>query len=264
MPKIKVQQPIVDLDGDEMTRVMWRWIKDLLILPYLDVEIKYFDLGIENRDKTDDKITLDAAAAIKQYGVGIKCATITPDEARVKEFSLRRMYPSPNGTIRNALDGTIFREPIICNNIKPLVRAWHRPIVVARHAFADQYRATELLVPGAGDLTLTFTPKNGGTVTTQLVKTFDSAGVALAMFNVDASIYQFARACFHYARDKNYPLYFATKNTVLKKYDGRFKDIFAEVYEKEFKKEFEQRGIFYDHRLIDDMVAQSLRGDGGY
>ncbi|MDI9313113.1 MAG: NADP-dependent isocitrate dehydrogenase [Hydrotalea sp.] len=264
MPKIKVNNPVVELDGDEMTRVMWAMIKEKLILPYIDIDLKYFDLGIESRDKTDDAITVDAAKAIKQYGVGIKCATITPDEARVKEFNLKKMYPSPNATIRNFLDGTIFREPIICHNVKPLVVGWDKPIVVGRHAFGDQYRSTEIIADGPGDLTLEFVPAGGGAPIKKLVRHFDSAGIGLAMFNSDASIMSFARACFHYGLQKNIPVYFSTKNTVLKLYDGRFKNIFQEIYDKEFKAEFEKAKLFYEHRLIDDMVAQTIWGHGGY
>ena len=264
MPKIKVANSIVELDGDEMARVMWADIKKKLIHPYIDIDIKYFDLGIETRDQTDDAITLAAAQAIKQHGVGIKCATITPDEARVKEFNLKKMYPSPNATIRNFLDGTIFREPIICNNVKPLVMGWNKPIVVGRHAFGDQYRATEVVATGAGDLTLEFAPSDGSPPIRKLVRHFDAPGIGVAMYNSDESIASFARACFHYGLQKKIPVYFSTKNTVLKIYDGRFKNIFQDIYDKEFKTSFEKENIFYEHRLIDDMVAQTIWGRGGY
>ncbi|MEU8172992.1 NADP-dependent isocitrate dehydrogenase [Microbispora hainanensis] len=264
MPKIKVAGPVVELDGDEMTRIIWQFIKDQLILPYLDVDLKYFDLGIENRDATDDQVTIDAANAIKQYGVGVKCATITPDEARVEEFGLKKMWKSPNGTIRNILGGVIFREPIIMSNIPRLVPGWTKPIVVGRHAFGDQYRATDLKIPGEGTLTLTFTPKDGSEPIELNVFDFPGAGVALAMYNLDESIRDFARASMRYGLNRGYPVYLSTKNTILKAYDGRFKDIFAEVYETEFKADFEAAGITYEHRLIDDMVAASLKWEGGY
>ncbi len=264
MTKIKVKNPVVELDGDEMARVIWTTIKEKLILPFVDVDIKYFDLGMEHRDATNDAVTLDSAKAIKEYGVGIKCATITPDEARVKEFSLKKMYVSPNGTIRNFLGGTIFREPILCRNIKPVVSGWQKPIVVARHAFADQYRATEIKIGGAGEVSLHFTPAAGGEAITKTVREFTGPGIALSMFNEDSSIKDFAQACFHYALQKKYPVYFCTKNTILKTYDGRFKDIFQEIYDKEFKEKFVAANIFYEHRLIDDMVAQTIKGDGGY
>ncbi|MEU7691834.1 NADP-dependent isocitrate dehydrogenase [Microbispora hainanensis] len=264
MPKIKVAGPVVELDGDEMTRIIWKFIKDQLILPYLDVDLKYYDLGIENRDATDDQVTIDAANAIKQYGVGVKCATITPDEARVEEFGLKKMWKSPNGTIRNILGGVIFREPIIMSNIPRLVPGWTKPIVVGRHAFGDQYRATDLKIPGEGTLTLTFTPKDGSEPIELNVFDFPGAGVALAMYNLDESIRDFARASMRYGLDRGYPVYLSTKNTILKAYDGRFKDIFAEVYETEFKADFEAAGITYEHRLIDDMVAASLKWEGGY
>ncbi|KAA9381723.1 MULTISPECIES: NADP-dependent isocitrate dehydrogenase [Microbispora] len=264
MPKIKVAGPVVELDGDEMTRIIWQFIKDQLILPYLDVDLKYYDLGIEHRDATDDQVTIDAANAIKQYGVGVKCATITPDEARVEEFGLKKMWRSPNGTIRNILGGVIFREPIIMSNVPRLVPGWTKPIVVGRHAFGDQYRATDLKVPGEGTLTLTFTPKDGGEPIELNVFDFPGSGVALAMYNLDESIRDFARASMRYGLNRGYPVYLSTKNTILKAYDGRFKDIFAEVYESEFKADFEAAGITYEHRLIDDMVAASLKWEGGY
>ncbi|GAB3885871.1 NADP-dependent isocitrate dehydrogenase [Microbispora bryophytorum] len=264
MPKIKVAGPVVELDGDEMTRIIWQFIKDQLILPYLDVDLKYYDLGIEHRDATDDQVTIDAANAIKQYGVGVKCATITPDEARVEEFGLKKMWKSPNGTIRNILGGVIFREPIIMSNIPRLVPGWTKPIVVGRHAFGDQYRATDLKIPGEGTLTLTFTPKDGSEPIELNVFDFPGSGVALAMYNLDESIRDFARASMRYGLNRGYPVYLSTKNTILKAYDGRFKDIFAEVYETEFKADFEAAGIIYEHRLIDDMVAASLKWEGGY
>jgi isocitrate dehydrogenase len=264
MAKIKVQNPIVELDGDEMTRVIWSFIRDQLILPYLDVELKYFDLGIESRDGTDDRITVESAEAIKRYGVGVKCATITPDEARVEEFGLKEMYKSPNGTIRNILGGVIFREPIVIANIPRLVPSWTKPIVIGRHAFGDQYRATDLVVPGEGALTLTFTPKDGGAPIELDVYDFPGPGIAMAMYNLDASIRDFARASLRYGLERSYPVYLSTKNTILKRYDGRFKDLFEEIYESEFKAEFEATGITYEHRLIDDMVAASLKWEGGY
>ncbi|WP_214408820.1 NADP-dependent isocitrate dehydrogenase [Sphaerisporangium fuscum] len=264
MPKIKVEGPVVELDGDEMTRIIWKFIKDQLILPYLDVDLKYYDLGIENRDATDDQVTIDAANAIKEHGVGVKCATITPDEARVEEFGLKKMWKSPNGTIRNILGGVIFREPIIMSNVPRLVPGWTKPIVVGRHAFGDQYRATDLKVPGEGTLTLTFTPKDGSEPIELNVFDFPGSGVALAMYNLDESIRDFARASMRYGLDRGYPVYLSTKNTILKAYDGRFKDLFAEVYETEFKEEFEKNGLTYEHRLIDDMVAASLKWEGGY
>jgi isocitrate dehydrogenase len=263
-PKIKVANPVVELDGDEMTRIIWQFIKDELILPYLDIDLKYFDLGIEHRDATDDQVTVDAANAIKQYGVGVKCATITPDEARVEEFGLKKMWRSPNGTIRNILDGVIFREPIVISNIPRLVPGWTKPIVVGRHAFGDQYRATDLLVPGEGTLTLTFTPKDGGEPVELNVFDFPGSGVALAMYNLDESIRGFARASMSYGLNRGYPVYLSTKNTILKGYDGRFKDIFQEIYETEFKAEFDAAGLTYEHRLIDDMVASALKWEGGY
>jgi isocitrate dehydrogenase len=264
MPKIKVEGPVVELDGDEMTRIIWRFIKDQLILPYLDVDLKYYDLGIEHRDATDDQVTVDAANAIKQYGVGVKCATITPDEARVEEFGLKKMWRSPNGTIRNILGGVIFREPIIMSNVPRLVPGWTKPIVVGRHAFGDQYRATDLKIPGEGTLTLTFTPKDGSEPIEIDVFDFPGSGVAMAMYNLDESIRDFARASMRYGLARNYPVYLSTKNTILKAYDGRFKDIFAEVYETEFKADFEAAGLIYEHRLIDDMVAAALKWEGGY
>ncbi|MFC4586645.1 NADP-dependent isocitrate dehydrogenase [Sphaerisporangium corydalis] len=264
MPKIKVAGPVVELDGDEMTRIIWKFIKDQLILPYLDVDLKYYDLGIEHRDATDDQVTIDAANAIKEHGVGVKCATITPDEARVEEFGLKKMWRSPNGTIRNILGGVIFREPIIMSNVPRLVPGWTKPIVIGRHAFGDQYRATDLKVPGEGTLTLTFTPKDGSEPIELDVYDFPGPGVALAMYNLDESIRDFARASMRYGLDRNYPVYLSTKNTILKTYDGRFKDIFAEVFESEFKADFEAAGIIYEHRLIDDMVAASMKWEGGY
>lgn len=264
MPKIKVVNPVVELDGDEMTRIIWKLIREKLILPYLDVELKYFDLGIENRDATADQVTIDAANAIKKYGVGIKCATITPDEARVKEFNLKQMWKSPNGTIRNILDGTVFREPIVISNVPRLVPNWTAPICIGRHAFGDQYRATDFVTKGKGKLTLKFTPADGSAPIEQEVHNFTSDGIALAMFNVDESIRGFARACFNQALSKKWPLYLSTKNTILKKYDGRFKDIFAEIYTSEFKAEFEKNKITYEHRLIDDMVAAALKWHGNF
>jgi isocitrate dehydrogenase len=264
MAKIKVQNPIVELDGDEMTRIIWSFIKEQLILPYLDVELKYYDLGIEKRDETNDQITIDAANAIKQYGVGVKCATITPDEARVEEFGLKEMYKSPNGTIRNILGGVIFREPIVISNVPRLVPGWTKPIIIGRHAFGDQYRATDLVVPGEGTLTLTYTPKDGGEPVELNVYEFPSGGVAMAMYNLDESIRDFARASMRYGLDRGYPVYLSTKNTIMKKYDGRFKDIFQEVYETEFKAEMDAAGITYEHRLIDDMVASAMKWEGGY
>jgi isocitrate dehydrogenase len=264
MAKIKVQNPVVELDGDEMTRIIWEFIKQQLILPYLDIELKYYDLGIEHRDATDDRVTVEAAEAIKQYGVGVKCATITPDEARVEEFGLKAMYRSPNGTIRNILGGVIFREPIVISNVPRLVPGWTKPIVIGRHAFGDQYRATDLVVPGEGKLTMTFTPTGGEDPIELDVYDFPGGGVALSMYNLDSSIRDFARASLRYGLDRGYPVYMSTKNTILKNYDGRFKDIFAEVYETEFKEEFAQAGITYEHRLIDDMVAAALKWEGGY
>jgi isocitrate dehydrogenase len=264
MAKIKVQNPVVELDGDEMTRIIWSFIKEQLILPYLDVELKYYDLGIESRDASEDRITVESAEAIKRYGVGVKCATITPDEARVEEFGLKEMYRSPNGTIRNILGGVIFREPIVISNIPRLVPGWTKPIVIGRHAFGDQYRATDLVVPGEGALTLTFTPKDGSEPIELDVYDFPGGGIAMAMYNLDSSIRDFARASMRYGLDRGYPVYLSTKNTILKRYDGRFKDLFAEVYESEFKVDFEAAGITYEHRLIDDMVAACLKWEGGY
>jgi isocitrate dehydrogenase len=264
MPKIKVKNPVVELDGDEMTRIIWAFIKQQLILPYLDIELKYYDLGIEQRDATDDAVTVEAAEAIKRYGVGVKCATITPDEARVEEFGLRRMYRSPNGTIRNILGGVIFREPIVISNVPRLVPSWTKPIVIGRHAFGDQYRATDTVIPGEGSLMLTFTPKDGGEPMRLDVFDFPSSGVALAMYNLDDSIRDFARASMRYGLQRGYPVYLSTKNTILKAYDGRFKDLFMEVYEQEFKADFEAAGLSYEHRLIDDMVASALKWEGGY
>jgi isocitrate dehydrogenase len=264
MQKIKVQNPVVELDGDEMTRVIWQFIKEKLILPYLDIDLKYYDLGIEYRDATDDQVTVDAALAIKKYGVGVKCATITPDEARVKEFNLKKMWKSPNGTIRNILDGTVFREPILIKNVPRLVPGWTQPICIGRHAFGDQYRATDFVTQGKGKLTITFTPDDGSEPQSFNVYDFEGDGVALAMYNTDASIRGFARSCMNQALDKKWPLYMSTKNTILKKYDGRFKDIFQEVFETEFKADFEKAGITYEHRLIDDMVASALKWEGGF
>jgi isocitrate dehydrogenase len=262
--KISVNNPIVELDGDEMTRIIWAFIKEQLILPYLDLALIYFDLGIESRDASRDQITVDAAKAIKQHGVGVKCATITPDEARVEEFGLAEMYRSPNGTIRNILGGVIFREPIVIANIPRLVPGWTKPIVIGRHAFGDQYRATDMVVPGEGTLTLTYTPKDGSEPVELDVYDFPAGGIAMAMYNLDDSIRDFARASMRYGLDRGYPVYLSTKNTILKRYDGRFKDLFAEVYESEFKTEFEAAGISYEHRLIDDMVAAALKWEGGY
>ncbi len=262
--KIKVKTPVVELDGDEMTHVIWEFIKEKLILPYLEIELKYFDLGIEKRDETDDQVTVDAANAIKEYGVGVKCATITPDEARVEEFDLKRMYRSPNGTIRNILGGVIFREPIVISNVPRLVPGWTEPIIIGRHAFGDQYRAEDMVVKGKGKLTLTFTPEDGSEAQEIDVFDFPGGGVAMAMYNLDESIRDFARASMRYALDRGYPLYMSTKNTILKAYDGRFKDLFAEVFEAEFKEEFEEADLTYEHRLIDDMVAAALKWEGGY
>jgi isocitrate dehydrogenase len=262
--KIKVEGTVVELDGDEMTRIIWQFIKDSLILPYLDVNLEYYDLGIEHRDKTDDQVTIDSAHAIQKHGVGVKCATITPDEARVEEFKLKKMWKSPNGTIRNILGGVIFREPIIIKNVPRLIPHWTKPIVIGRHAFGDQYRATDFKVPGPGKLTVTFTPTDGSKPMEFNVFDFPSSGVAMAMYNLDDSIRDFARASFNYGLIRKYPVFLSTKNTILKAYDGRVKDIFAEVFEKEFKSEFDKNNLEYDHRLIDDMVATSLRWEGGY
>ncbi|EER08574.1 isocitrate dehydrogenase, putative [Perkinsus marinus ATCC 50983] len=263
--KIHVENPVVELDGDEMTRIIWAWIKEKLILPYLDIDIKYYDLSIEHRDATDDQVTVDAANAIKEYNVGIKCATITPDEARVKEFNLKKMWRSPNGTIRNILDGTIFRAPILCKNVPRLVPSWTHPIVIGRHGHGDQYKAEDRVVKCAGKFTMTFTPDDGSEPLNVDVFHFDEdGGVIQGMYNTDKSIYGFARSCFIYALDMKMPLYLSTKNTILKKYDGRFKDIFQEMYDKEYKVKFEELGIWYEHRLIDDMVAQAIKSSGGF
>lgn len=263
MQKIKVLNPVVELDGDEMTRVIWDFIKQKLILPYLDIDLKYYDLGIENRDATNDQVTIDSAHAIQKYGVGVKCATITPDEARVEEFSLKKMWKSPNGTIRNILGGTVFREPIVINNIPRLVPGWKKPICIGRHAFGDQYRATDFVTKGKGKLTITFTPENGDQVTHE-VYDFEGDGVALSMYNTDESISGFARSCMNMALQRKWPLYLSTKNTILKKYDGRFKDIFQSIYENEYKDQFKAAGITYEHRLIDDMVAACMKWEGGF
>jgi isocitrate dehydrogenase len=262
--KIKVKNPVVEMDGDEMTRIIWKFIKEKLILPYLEVDLKYFDLGVEHRDETRDQVTVDAANAVKQYSVGVKCATITPDEARVKEFNLKEMWKSPNGTIRNIIGGTIFREPIICKNVPRLVNTWTKPIVVGRHAFGDQYRATDIVVPGAGTLTMTFTPKDGGKPTELKVYDFAGGGVALSMYNVDEQIIGFARSCFNYGLNRAWPVYLSTKNTILKKYDGRFKDLFQKVFDEEFADKFKAANIVYEHRLIDDMVASAMKWEGGF
>ena len=264
MSKIKVQNPIVELDGDEMTRIIWEFIKSKLILPYLDVDLKYYDLSVEKRDETDDQITIDAANAIKEHGVGVKCATITPDEDRVEEFGLKKMWRSPNGTIRNILGGTVFREPIICSNVPRYVPGWTEPIVIGRHAFGDQYRATDFKVPGPGTLTMTFQPKDGGEPMEFEVYDFPEAGVAMGMYNLDESIRGFARACMNYGLQRNYPVYMSTKNTILKAYDGRFKDLFEEVFQAEFKDKFGAQKLTYEHRLIDDMVACAMKWSGGY
>ena len=264
MTKIKVKTPLVEMDGDEMTRIIWALIKEKLILPYLDVDLHYFDLSVQHRDATEDKVTTEAALAVKKFGVGVKCATITPDEARVKEFSLKKMWKSPNGTIRNILEGTVFREQIICKNIPRLVPGWEKPIIIGRHAFGDQYKATDFKVPGKGKLTLTFTPADGSAPIQHEVFEYPESGVALAMYNVDSSIRGFARTCFNYALSKRLPMYFSSKNTILKAYDGRFKDIFEEVYENEFSAKFKEFGLTYEHRLIDDMVAYSLKSEGGF
>jgi len=264
MAKIKVKNPVVELDGDEMTRIIWAMIKDKLILPYLDIDLKYYDLSIEHRDATDDQVTVDAANAIKQHGVGVKCATITPDEARVAEFGLKKMWRSPNGTIRNILGGTVFRQPIIVQNVPRLVPTWTEPIVIGRHAFGDQYRATDFRVPGPGKLTMTFQPAGGGQATTYEVFDFPDSGVAMGMYNLDDSIRGFAQACLNYGLDVGWPVYLSTKNTILKAYDGRFKDLFQEVYETQFKDRFAAKGITYEHRLIDDMVAAAMKWSGGF
>jgi isocitrate dehydrogenase len=264
MAKITVQHPVVELDGDEMTRIIWQFIKDRLILPYLDIELLYFDLGIEHRDATDDRVTIDAANAIKEHGVGVKCATITPDEARVEEFGLKKMWKSPNGTIRNILGGVVFREPIICSNIPRLVPGWKKPIVIGRHAHGDQYRASDFRVPSAGTVTITWTPDDGSAPIEMEVAKFTGGGVALGMYNFDDSIRDFARASLNYGLKRNYPVYLSTKNTILKAYDGRFKDLFQDIYETEFQEDFEAAGLTYEHRLIDDMVAAALKWEGGY
>ncbi len=265
MAKIKVENPVVELDGDEMTRIIWAFIKDKLILPYLDIDLKYFDLGIESRDATDDQITIDAANAIKQHGVGVKCATITPDEARVEEFGLKKMWRSPNGTIRNILGGVVFREPIICSNIPRLVPGWRKPIVIGRHAHGDQYKATDFKVPGAGTITMTYTPDNGSEpMEFEVVQMPEGGGVAMGMYNFDDSIRDFARASMRYGLQRGYPVYLSTKNTILKAYDGQFKDLFQEVFDDEFAESFAAAGITYEHRLIDDMVAAAMKWEGGY
>ncbi len=264
MKKIKVATPVVELDGDEMTRIIWAFIKEKLILPYLDIDLKYYDLGMEKRDETDDQITVDSANAIKKYGVGVKCATITPDEARVKEFNLKKMYRSPNGTIRNILGGTIFREPIVCKNVPRLVPSWTAPIVIGRHAYGDQYRATDFKVPGPGKLTMTFTPKDGGKPIQYDVFDFPESGIAMGMYNLDESIIGFARASLNYGLQRGWPVYLSTKNTILKVYDGRFKDLFQEIFDKEFAAKFKAKNIVYEHRLIDDMVASALKWNGNF
>ena len=264
MSKIKVANPVVELDGDEMTRIIWDFIKKKLILPYLDIDLHYFDLSIQERDRTEDQITVDAAKAIKKHGVGIKCATITPDEGRVEEFDLKKMWRSPNGTIRNILGGTVFREPIICKNVPRYVPGWKKPIVIGRHAFGDQYRATDFVVPGPGKLTVRFEPEEGGEAIEREVFNFPGSGVAMSMYNLDDSIRGFARACLNYGLDRGYPVYLSTKNTILKAYDGRFKDLFQEVYEDDFAERFEKAGLTYEHRLIDDMVAAALKWEGGF
>ena len=263
MAKIKVANPVVELDGDEMTRIIWQFIKDRLILPYLDIQLEYYDLGIEYRDATNDQVTIDAAEAIKKHGVGVKCATITPDEERVREFNLKQMWRSPNGTIRNILGGVVFREPIVCSNIPRLVPGWKKPIVIGRHAHGDQYRATDFVVPGPGKVTITFTPDGGGEPVTREVATFPGGGIAMGMYNYDDSIRDFARASLRYGLERQWPVYLSTKNTILKAYDGRFKDLFQEVFEGEFADQFKTAGITYEHRLIDDMVAQVLKWEGG-
>ena len=264
MAKIKVKNPVVELDGDEMTRIIWSFIKDKLIKPYLEIDLKYYDLGMESRDKTDDQITIDAANAIKKFGVGVKCATITPDEARVEEFKLKKMWRSPNGTIRNILGGTVFREPIICKNVPKLVPGWTQPIVIGRHAFGDQYRATDFLIPGEGKMEVKWTSKDGKDKKEFEVFNFTGPGIALSMYNLDDSIKNFARACMNYGLERKWPVYLSTKNTILKAYDGRFKDLFQEVFEKEFKDKFDKDSITYEHRLIDDMVACAMKWSGGY
>ncbi len=264
MSKIKVNTPVVEIDGDEMTRIIWELIREKLIKPYLDIETLYFDLSIQNRDKTDDQVTIDAANAIKKYGVGVKCATITPDEQRVEEFNLKKMWRSPNGTIRNILGGTVFRQPIICNNIPKYVPGWTKPVVIGRHAYGDQYRATDFLIPSSGKLMMKFIPDDGSDVIEHEINKYESSGIAMGMFNLDDSIRGFARACFNYGLNLGWPVYLSTKNTILKAYDGRFKDIFQETFDKEFKDKFNSKGIIYEHRLIDDMVAASIKWEGGY
>ena len=264
MAKIKIKNPIVEMNGDEMTRIIWDFIKDKLILPYLDANIKYYDLGIHNRDKTNDQITIESANAVKEFGVGVKCATITPDENRVKEFNLKQMWRSPNGTIRNILGGTIFRQPIICLNVPRIVSKWNKPIVIARHAFGDQYKATDTIIDKAGKLKIVFVPDDGSTNIEKEVFHFEKPGVALSMYNLDNSIIDFARSCFNYGLNLNWPVYLSTKNTILKIYDGRFKDLFQEVFENEFKEKFNEKNLVYEHRLIDDMVASSMKWEGGF
>ncbi len=264
MAKIKVKTPVVELDGDEMTRIIWQFIKDKLILPYLDIDLKYYDLGVEYRDKTEDQVTIDSAKAIQKYGVGVKCATITPDEDRVKEFKLKKMWKSPNGTIRNIIGGTIFRQPIVCQNVPRLVPGWTQPIVIGRHAFGDQYKATDFLVPGPGKLTMTYTPADGGKPVNYEIFDFPSSGVALGMYNLDDSIIGFARACFNYGLNLGWPVYLSTKNTILKAYDGRFKDLFQKVFDEEFADRFKAKKIIYEHRLIDDLVASAMKWSGGF
>jgi isocitrate dehydrogenase len=264
MDKIKVKNPVVELDGDEMTRIIWEFIKQKLILPYVDVDLRYYDLGIEERDRTEDRVTVEAANAILEHGVGVKCATITPDEARVEEFQLKKMWKSPNGTIRNILGGTVFREPIICRNVPRLVPGWTQPIVIGRHAFGDQYRATDFVVPGKGKLTMRFEPEEGGEPIEHEIFYFRQPGIAMGMYNLDESIRGFARACFNYGLDRGWPVYLSTKNTILKAYDGRFKDLFEEIFEAEFKAQFDAKSIVYEHRLIDDMVASALKWEGGF
>lgn len=263
MDKIKVSKPIVEIDGDEMTRIIWSFIKERLILPYLDIDLKYFDLSIQNRDATDDQVTIEAANAIKEHGVGVKCATITPDEARVEEFGLKKMWKSPNGTIRNILNGTVFREPIVTKNVPKYVPGWEKPIIIGRHAFGDQYKATDMKIPGPGRLTMKYEPADGSEAQEWEVFDFPAAGVAMGMYNLDESITGFARACFNYGLQRNYPVYMSTKNTILKQYDGRFIEIFQEIFDAEFRSEFEKRELWYEHRLIDDMVAFTLKGKGG-
>ena len=264
MKKIPVKNPVVEMDGDKMTRIIWQWIRERLILPYLDIDLKYYDLSVQKRDETNDQITIDSANAAREYGVAVKCATITPDEARVKEFGLKQMWRSPNGTIRNILDGTIFREPIICKNVPRVVPHWDKPVVVARHGFGDQYRAQDFLFPGPGTLKITFTPDGGGEPIEREIIKAKGPGIAMGMFNLDSSITGFARACFNYALGRDYPVYLSSKNTILKAYDGRFKNIFQDIYDREFKSAFEAKGLTYEHRLIDDMVASNLKWNGGY